>query len=61
MVQRYDFAELTGTYEIDDNGPVVKYEDYAALQGLMFRLTDQFNMCELPDDLYEALEAAGIL
>lgn len=58
MVQRYDCRGAVVTHE---KGPFVEYEDYAALQGLMFLLTDQFNMCELPDDLYEALEAAGIL
>ena len=68
MVQRY-VVHNTEMNRINDGdlhdnkewSVVVKYEDYLALHALMCRLTDQFNLCEIPDDLYEALEAAGIL
>ncbi|QHJ79744.1 MAG: hypothetical protein [Caudoviricetes sp.] len=68
MVQRYELEEMSRNpfesyrcLEDNEEGDWVKYADYLAIHALMCRLTDQFNLCEIPDDLYEALEAAGIL
>lgn len=66
MVQRYDFAEDEGHMctcctVFSEEGPYVRYEDYLALHALMCRLTDQINLCELPEGLYNELEFAGLL
>lgn len=64
MVQRYDFCDRYGVklHESEnDSGEFVKYEDYLALHALMCRLTDQINLCELPEGLYNELEFAGLL
>ena len=62
MVQRYDDVGY-GVFDMgpDPEGEWVKYEDYAALHALMCRLTDQINICELPEGLYNELEFAGLI
>lgn len=59
MVTRYgEFSEGVGP---DETGEYVKYADYLALHALMCRLTDQINICELPEGLYNELEFAGLI
>lgn len=63
MVQRYStygYDWECETYK-DDRGELVKYDDYATLRALLFRLTDHVNLSELPDGLYDDLEKAGLL
>lgn len=59
MVKRYE--NNYGDMMEDADGYFVKYEDYLALHALMCRLTDQINLCELPEGLYNELEFAGLL
>lgn len=60
MVQRLD---ICGNYiaEPCDEGGYVEYEDYEDLYAVLCLLTDQVNLCELPDSLCEKLEAMGLL
>ncbi|ECC9987761.1 hypothetical protein LJ084_004697 [Salmonella enterica] len=62
MVQRFK-GNGTGTVWMDkaDDGRWVKYEDYAELRSLIFRMTDSVNLSELPEGLYDDLEARGLL
>lgn len=59
MIKRYE--NNYGDMMEDADGYFVKYEDYLALHALMCRLTDQINLCELPEGLYNELEFAGVL
>ena len=65
MVQRYGLKEDCVTYHIDleedTDGGWVSYEDYEDLYTVLCLLTDQVNLCELPDSLCEKLEAMGVL
>ncbi|EJM7831456.1 hypothetical protein OS738_004658 [Salmonella enterica] len=69
MVARYRFNYVQEMFETDageqycetERDEWVKYEDYAALHALMCRLTDQVNLRELSDGLYDDLEKAGLL
>lgn len=59
MVQRYLLqGGLIGPH---DEGDWVGYEDYEDLYAVLCLLTDQVNLCELPDSLCEKLEAMGLL
>ncbi|QYC53060.1 hypothetical protein [Salmonella phage vB_SalS_TU03] len=60
MVQRYD---ITGKYMVypKDEGRIVLYEDYAELIRIILNITDNINVYELPDYLYEKLESRGLL
>lgn len=59
MIKRYE--NNYGDMMEDADGYFVKYEDYLALHALMCGLTDQINLCELPEGLYNELEFAGVL
>ena len=58
MVKLYEPRLCEGDINMVEmgNGDWVSYEDYAALHALMCRLTDQVNLCKLPDGLYDDLE-----
>lgn len=60
MVKRYG-CDLHEGMSMREQGPWVHYEDYEQLHALMCRLTDQVNLCELPEGLYDDLEKAGLL
>ncbi|ELZ3650013.1 hypothetical protein ULT26_004307 [Salmonella enterica] len=69
MVARYRFNYVQEMFETDageqycetERDEWVKYEDYAELRSLLFRMTDSINLSELPEGLYDDLEARGLL
>lgn len=65
MVRKYELKEdcVTGHIDLEEDmeGDWVSYEDYEDLYAVLCLLTDQVNLCELPDSLYEKLEAKGVL
>ena len=68
MVVRYDLTEdcVSGAVDItpvpdSHEGRYVAYEDYEDLYAVLCLLTDQVNLCELPDSLCEKLKAIGLL
>lgn len=68
MVVRYDLTEDCVNGEVDitpvpdsHEGRYVSYEDYEDLYAVLCLLTDQVNLCELPDSLCEKLETLGLL
>lgn len=61
MVQRYDVWCIEDIFKNSHDGSYVKYEDYEDLYTVLCLLTDQVNLCELPDSLCEKLETLGLL
>ncbi|EKO7540751.1 hypothetical protein P0845_004295 [Salmonella enterica] len=60
MVIRKGFY-ADGHFDSKVDGEYVKYDDYAELRSLLFRMTDSVNLSELPEGLYDDLEKAGLL